>query len=65
MLTGKLVNGIEVFMMKKFAVVDRKRMTVKCGFCGHTAYSRVMMESEGEDLPKCCVRCKREFQFKR
>jgi endogenous inhibitor of DNA gyrase (YacG/DUF329 family) len=50
-------------MKKKFAIVDRKRMTVKCGFCGHTAYSRVMMESEGEDLPKCCVRCKREFNF--
>lgn len=52
-------------MMKKFAIVNKKRMTVKCGFCGHTAYSRVMMESEGEDLPKNCVQCKRGFVYKR
>jgi transcription elongation factor Elf1 len=52
-------------MMKKFAIADKKRMTVKCGFCGHTAYSRVMMESEGEDLPVSCTRCKRHFIFKK
>jgi hypothetical protein len=55
-------------MVKKnyFAIVDRKRMTVKCGYpkCGHTAYSRVMMESQGEDLPVSCVKCKRHFMYK-
>ncbi len=51
-------------MKKKYAVVDRKRMTVKCGFCGHTAFSRVMLESEGQDLPVSCVKCKRRFTYK-
>jgi uncharacterized Zn-finger protein len=52
-------------MAKKFALVDRKRMIVTCGYCSRKTFSRVMLESEGVDLPKNCPNCKRAYVYKR